>query len=176
MPGPSLASRAFRVAASSAVLVLATAACGGTDEVTMPPLTPEPGLETPASVGAATQASAAPKDTFPARLTLFKFLRGIAINDARVCAHLAPEYERTVFGAEGGCRRGLAQARSRLRPQDLTALRGVTVPTARPGSQPGDLVVDFATLRWRTAPARPGGLLASTYTLRQDGGRWLIVG
>jgi hypothetical protein len=49
------------------------------------------------------------------------------------------------------------------------------VPTAQPGSQPGDLVVAYATLRWRTAPARPGGLLASRFTLRQANGRWLVV-
>jgi hypothetical protein len=155
-----------RVAALVPFLLLT--ACGGTGEVTMPPLTSEPGYELP------TESAAA--DTLPARMTLYKFLRGIANGDTNACATLAPAYERTLFGAEGGCRTGLAQARSKLRPQDLVALRGVTVPTAQPGSRPGDFVVGFAALRWRTAPARPGGVLASQYTLREADGRWLIVG
>ncbi|MGI5206902.1 hypothetical protein ACQEU6_35660 [Spirillospora sp. CA-108201] len=148
------------------------AACGSGDEVTMPPLTPEPGDSRPAG----TSPAAAPRQTLPARLALYRYLRGISVGSARACAYLAPAYERRVFGGPGRCRSGLGRARARLRPQDLAALRGVTVPTCEEGPGAGECTVRFEHLRWKGAPARPGGLLAASFVLRGDGNRWQVAG
>ncbi|NDU72455.1 hypothetical protein GWI34_07430 [Actinomadura sp. DSM 109109] len=147
------------------------AACGGGDEVTMPPLTPEPGDSPPAVT-----AAAAPGRTLPARLALYRYLRGIAAGNTRACAYLAPAYERRVFGGPGRCRTGLGRARAGLRPRDLAALRGVTVPTCEEAPGGGACTVRFEDLRWKAAPARPGGLLAASYVLRGAGKRWLVAG
>ncbi|MFC5752950.1 hypothetical protein [Actinomadura rugatobispora] len=148
-------------------------ACGGTDEVTMPPLTPEPGDAHPAATAAAAAPAARTK---AARVVLYKYLRGVASGDVKVCASLSPAYERATFGRPGGCRTGLAQVRSRLRAEDVTALRGVTVPAAEAGPGDGEVTVRFEDLRWKTAPARPGGVIAARYTLQLTGARWLIIG
>ncbi|MEV4007925.1 hypothetical protein [Actinomadura sp. NPDC049753] len=164
----------MRVRPSLAALTLLPllAACGGGDEVTMPPLTPEPGDSRPAQASTA----APPRQTLPARLALYKYLRGISVGDARACAYLAPAYERRVFGGPGRCRSGLGRARAKLRPQDLAALRGVTVPTCEAGPGAGECTVRFEHLRWKSAPARPGGLLAASFVLRGRGSRWLVAG
>ncbi|MFF5258587.1 hypothetical protein ACFY4C_06560 [Actinomadura viridis] len=167
-PAARRPSARFRAAALAVLLGTALGGCGGDEEITMPPLTPEPGDERPG-----TTAAAAP--TRAARVVLYKYLRGIAAGDPGACAHLAPAYERATFGGAGACRTGLARARSALRPQDLTALRGVTVPTATAGPEEGEVTVQFEELRWKTAPARPGGVLASSFTLRRNGGRWLVT-
>ncbi|XVQ12295.1 hypothetical protein ACQP1W_06940 [Spirillospora sp. CA-255316] len=158
--------------ALGACLGASLGACGGADEVTMPPLTPEPGGAPPA----ATAAAAAPARTQAARVVLYKYLRGVASGDVKVCASLSPAYERATFGRAGGCRTGLAQVRNGLRPEDLAALRGVTVPTAEAGPGDGEVTVRFEDLRWKTAPARPGGVIAARYTLQLTGARWLIIG
>lgn len=162
------ARQAFLCAAVGVML----ASCGGNDEVTMPPLTPEPGDEQPS----ATAPVAAPANTYAARVVLYKYLRGVASGDSGVCAHLSPTYERATFGKPGGCRTGLARVRGGLRPQDLRALRGVTVPTAESGPEEGQVTVRFESLRWKTGRARRGGVIAAQYTLRLTGSRWLITG
>ncbi|MFA1548560.1 hypothetical protein [Actinomadura chokoriensis] len=146
-------------------------ACGGQDKVTMPPLTPEPGdsqlVDTTGTVSA--------KESFPARLALYKYLRGVAAGNARVCAYLTPAYQREVFGGPAACRAGFAQARARLRPQDVLALRGVTVPVCEPGPGNGDYLVRFEDLDWKGEPARPGGLLTASFTLSRSGAYWQIT-
>jgi hypothetical protein len=152
-------------------LVLGLAACGGKEEAGMPPLTPEPGDSRLADV------TAPAKDSLPARLVLYRFLRGVAAGNVKVCGLLAPAYDRTAFGRAGGCRSGgLAAARSKLRPADLIALRGVTVPTCDGGPGEGEYTVAFGDLKWKGDPARPGGVLAAQFTLRKTGARWLITG
>ncbi|MFD0685284.1 hypothetical protein [Actinomadura fibrosa] len=166
------------LAALSALAFGALGACGGDDKVTMPPLTPEPGdsrlADSRGDGGAGGAGAASAKASLPARLVLYRFLRGVAAGDARVCAHLAPAYQRSVFGAPAGCRAGLGPARAKLRPKDIAALRGVTVPAAEDGPGAGAYTVRFEDLKWRGEPARPGGLLAARYTLRRSGARWLI--
>jgi hypothetical protein len=152
-------------------LALGPAACGGKEEAGMPPLTPEPGDSRLVDV------TAPAKDSLPARLVLYKYLRGIAAGNVKVCALLAPAYDRAAFGRAGGCRSGgLAAARAKLRPADLAALRGVTVPVCDDGPGEGEYTVDFADLKWKGDPARPGGVLAANYTLGKTGTRWLITG
>ncbi|TDD81240.1 hypothetical protein [Actinomadura rubrisoli] len=157
-------------AALPVVLVLASlSACGG-NEITMPPLTPEP-----VDSRLAGTSDTPPEQSLAARLVLYRFLHGVAAGNVRVCAHLAPAFERAAFGGPGRCRSGLRQARARLRPPDIAALRGVTVPVAEDGPGDGDYTVRFEDLKWRGEPARPGGLLAARFTLRKTGGRWLIT-
>ncbi|MDL4775997.1 hypothetical protein [Actinomadura xylanilytica] len=150
--------------------VLALTACGGEDRATMPPLTPEPGDARPLA-----PAGAPPEQSRAARMVLYRYLRGVAAGDAKVCASVTPAYERATFGKPGGCGSGLAAARARLRAQDRAALRTVTVPTGQAGPGPDDFTVRFEDLRWKGEPARPGGLLAAGFTLRKTGARWLIT-
>lgn len=163
----------MRVRLFLAVLLLPAAlgACGGEDEVTMPPLTPEPGD----SQWTDTAGTTSSEESFPARLALYKYLRGIAVGNVRACAFLTPAYERATFGKPGGCRSGLSRARARLRPQDLAALRGVTVPACEEGPGDGEYTVRFEHLEWTGEPARPGGLLAASFTLRKSGRYWQIA-
>lgn len=160
--------RPFLVAVLALLPLLS--ACGGKGEVTMPPLTPEPGDSQ--LVDTATTSA---QESFPARLALYRYLRGVAVGNARVCAYLAPAYQRKVFGGPAACRTGFAQARARLRQQDLLALRGVTVPLCEPGPGQGAYTVRFEDLDWKGEPARPGGLLAAGFTLRKSGAYWQIT-
>ncbi|MFB4313287.1 hypothetical protein [Actinomadura sp. 21ATH] len=164
---------ASRLAALALVplLVTAPAACGE-DEPEMPPLTPEPGDALPAARSSAPPAA----QSRAARLVLYKYLRGIAAGDTKVCAHLAPGYESATFPERGGCEKGLAAAKAKLRPQDVTALKSVTVPAAEAGPDEGEVTVAFEDLKWKAEPARPGGVLAARYTLARTGERWLITG
>jgi hypothetical protein len=146
-------------------------ACGGRDEVTMPPLTPEPGD----SQFVVTRETTSAKESFPARLALYRYLRGIAAGNPKSCAFLTPAYQRRVFGGPAACRTGFAQARAKLRPQDLAALRGVTVPVCEPGPGEGDYTVRFEDLAWKGEPARPGGLLTESFTLHKTGPYWQIT-
>ncbi|WP_149259190.1 hypothetical protein [Actinomadura sp. K4S16] len=165
--------RARRFVAALTLLPL-LAGCGGGNEVTMPPLTPEPGDSRPAPDAS---ASAAPqRRTLPARMALYKYLRGVAVGNVKACAYLAPAYERRVFGGPGRCHSGLGRVRAKLRPQDLAALRGVTVPACQVGPGGADCTVRFEDLRWKGAPARPGGLLAASFVLRRNGARWQVAG
>jgi len=120
-------------------------------------------------------ATVPPQESLPARLVLYRFLRGVAAGDVRVCGYLIPEYEQDAFGAVGGCRSGLAAERRRLGARTLAALRGVTVPMARRGPGDNEMTVRFGDLRWRTAPPEPAGLLAERFVLRRVGGRWRIA-
>ncbi|HEX2314425.1 MAG TPA: hypothetical protein VHJ17_11850 [Thermomonospora sp.] len=155
--------------------VPALGACGafaGSDEPAIPPLVWESGdprLSDPSP------ATAPPGESLPGRVALYRYLRGVASGDVRACALLTPEYEESAFGEAGGCRAGLAAARARLGTRNLAALRGVTVPVARPGPGPDGLTVRFADLRWRTGRGTPGGLLAERFVLRRVDGRWLIA-
>lgn len=156
---------------AAALLVLPLlGACGGQDRVTMPPLTPEPGDSQPAAPVAAMPA----KQTFPARFVLYRYLRGIAAGNAGVCGYLTPAYQRAVFGGPAACRAGFVRARAKLRPQDIAALRGVTVPSCEPGPG-GGYTVRFEDLAWKGEPARPGGLLTASFTLRGSGAHWRIT-
>ncbi|WP_433474418.1 hypothetical protein ACQPZP_37560 [Spirillospora sp. CA-142024] len=146
-------------------------ACGGKDDVTMPPLTPEPSD----SRFVVPSNASSPQETLPARLALYKYLRGVAAGNVKSCAYLTPEHERRVFGAPGRCRSGLARARAKLGPRNVAALRGVTVPVCAKGSG-GDCTVRFEDLRWKGEPASPGGLLAASFTLRKTRTYWQIAG
>ncbi|MFC4049341.1 hypothetical protein ACFOY4_06580 [Actinomadura syzygii] len=160
-----------RVLFAVVFLFAASTACGGEPDLSMPPLTPEPGDSR--LVGGATRA--APADTFPARLALYKYLRGVAVGNVRACTYLTPEFERAAFGRAGGCRAGFLRARAQLRPQDVAALRGVTVPACEDGPADGEYTVRFEQLKWAGEPARPGGLLAAAFTLRKTGPYWQLA-
>ncbi|WP_067488536.1 hypothetical protein [Actinomadura hibisca] len=148
-------------------LALPAAACSGD------PAPAKPAAGTPPRPSARTALP--PKQTAAARTALTKYLRGLAAGDAKVCGLTTPAYERAVYGKPGGCRPGLPQARRKLRPKDLAALRTVTVPTAEPGAGPGEYSVQFEDLKWKAEPARPGGVLAARFTLHKSGPHWLLV-
>ncbi|MEU5993784.1 hypothetical protein ABZ806_32835 [Spirillospora sp. NPDC047418] len=150
-------------------------ACGGQEEVTMPPLTPEPGDSRFADTTTAAATTTSAKETLPARLALYKYLRGVAVGNAKACAFLAPAYQQKVFGGPTACRTRFAKARAKLRPQDLAALRGVTVPVCRPGPGDGTYTVRFEDLAWKGAPARQAGLLAPSFTIQRTGQNWQIT-
>jgi hypothetical protein len=152
---------------------IAVSGCGGLGEAEpeIPPLTPEPG--DPESA-AGPSPTVPPADALAARRVLFRYLRAVAAGDTAACEYLTPEYEQATFGEFGGCRSGLAEARREFDPADLTALRGVTVPTGQAGPRSGEFTVRFADLRWRADPAQPGGLLAARFVLRKSEKNWLI--
>ncbi|REE98481.1 hypothetical protein [Thermomonospora umbrina] len=155
--------------------VPALGACGAFDEPDEPGIPPlvwesgDPRLTDPRPV----TASAA--ETREARVVLYRYLRGLAAGDVRICALITPEYEESVFEGPRRCRGRLGTVRERLGARNLAALRGVTVPVARPGPGPGRFTVRFTDLRWRTGRAAPGGPLAERFVLRRVDDRWLIV-
>ncbi|TYB48282.1 hypothetical protein [Actinomadura chibensis] len=167
----------MRVRALFAVVSLfaASTACGGEPDLSMPPLTPEPGDSRLVDGATAETTTEAAADSFPARLALYKYLRGVAAGNVRACAYLTPEFERAAFGRAGGCRAGFLRARARLRPRDVAALRGVTVPACEDGPADGEYTVRFEQLEWAGEPARPGGLLAASFTLRKTGPYWRLA-
>ncbi|MBC6456793.1 hypothetical protein [Actinomadura sp. HBU206391] len=156
------------IAALVLVPLLASCGSGGDIETSIPPLTPEPTITLPP------QDAASERRSLPARTVLYRYLRSLAAGDPRGCGHLAPAYDRATFGS-GGCRNWMPQAARRLTAGDLNALRGVTVPIASEGPGRADYTVHFTDLQWRTEPAQPGDVLASSYVIRRTGTRWLIV-
>jgi hypothetical protein len=159
-----------RLPIAALVLVPTLAACGSGAETdtSIPPLTPEPTITLPP------QDAAIERQSLPARTVLYRYLRNIAAGDPRGCGHLAPAYDRATFGSRG-CRNWMPEAARRLPAGDLNALRGVTVPIANEGPGQAEYTVHFTDLQWRTEPADPGDVLASSYVLRRVGARWLIV-
>jgi hypothetical protein len=170
------------VAGPAAVLAasLSLGACGpGTDDDSLPPLTPEPSLSVPPSEPsepAARPGRSGSRASYPARLALMKFLRGVGAGDVRACGHVAPAYARTAFADQGGCAQWIADAGARLSPEQGEQLRTVLVPRAAPGPRPGQYTIRPADLRWRPAGAvAPHGVVAARYVLARTGSRWLII-
>jgi hypothetical protein len=141
--------------------------CGSKADMSMPPLTPEPTVPLPPEDGAVLRQS------YPARVVLYRYLRGVAAADVRACVYLAPAYARATFGRTG-CRAWVAQAGRHMAPADLVALRQVTVPAATPGPGRGSYTVEFTDLQWSTGRPEPGGVLRSRYVIRSYGARWRI--
>jgi hypothetical protein len=156
-------------------LLPALVACGDPEvDLSMPPLTPEPAITLPPAEPEPMDP-AVTKASYPARLALYNYLRGMAAGNPRACALLAPAYDRATFGA-AGCRAWVPQVGRHMAAAELTALRNVVVPTALPGPGEAEYTVRFADLQWRTEPAKPSGVLAARYVLRRVGARWFIVG
>ncbi|MGP4026578.1 hypothetical protein [Actinomadura sp. 3N407] len=159
-----------------ALLLPALGACGGGDEITMPPLTPEPDD----SRFAADIGAVSPQESLPARLTLYKYLRAIAAGSTAACTYTSADFDRARFG-ERGCEAGFRRARAGLGPGDVTALRRVTVPAAEKGPD-GSYTVRHEDLKWRGGPARlqpkpghpPHAFFLDTYTIREYEGRWVL--
>lgn len=158
------------------------AACGNSQsDDTLPPLTPEPSLSVPALESTAPQpattsaSGAGARASYPARLVLMKFLRGVAAGEARVCGYLSPAYDRKAFARAGGCAKWIGTVATRLTADQLGRLRTVQVPGASPGPGTGQYTIRLRDLRWRPAQATPPDFVARQYVLAKTGGRWLIV-
>jgi hypothetical protein len=164
----------IRLVFTSLAFIPALIACGAEADMSIPPLTPEPTISLPPADPAETADPAAGKASYPARLALYNYLRGMAAGNPRACAYLAPAYDRATFG-KAGCRAWVPQVDRQLPAADLTALRQVVVPTATRGPGSADYTVRFADLEWRTEPAKPSGVLAARYVIRRIGARWFIV-
>jgi hypothetical protein len=173
-------------AATGATLVagsLLLSACGGArDDDSLPPLTPEPALSLPAddSPPPALESNApasrsGSRATYPARLVLMRFLRGVGAGDQRACGLLSPSYARTAFAAGGGCQRWIGSVPRRLTPDELHLLRTVQVLGATPGPRPGQYTIRPADLKWAASAAVPKDVVAQRYVLARAGGRWIVV-
>jgi hypothetical protein len=172
---------------------LSLSGCGGSQpDDSLPPLTPEPALSVPSadsqppSVEASPPASpAAPasrsglRASYPARLALMRFLRGVGAGDGQVCGLVSPSYARTAFAAAGGCQKWIGAIPARLTPDELHQLRTVQVLGAAPGPRQGQYTVRPADLRWATSAAVRKDVLfpagAQQYVLARAGGRWVVV-
>jgi hypothetical protein len=189
--GSVLARRLLRIPGARVLLVAVSVAvagplltgCGGLgqDDDPLPPLTPEPGLSLP-QASSPPQASGPPsasrsgtRASYPARLALMQFLRGVGAGDRRVCGLLAPSYARTAFAADGGCAAWIGAAPTRLTPDELHGLRTVRVLGATPGPRPGQFTVRPADLRWSSGGGVPRDVVAQRYVLARVGGRWLVI-
>jgi hypothetical protein len=157
------------------VLIPAFAACGGSKaDLSIPPLTPEPTIALPPADPTEAANPAETRASFPARLALDNYLRGLAAGNPRACTYLAPAYDRATFGTTG-CRAWVPQVRRQVPAADRTALRSVVVPAATPGPGSAEYTVRFADLRWRTEPAKPSAILPARFVLRRIAGQWKIV-
>jgi hypothetical protein len=167
------------VAASAATIPLLAACGGGTDDDSLPPLTPEPSLSIPqaeSSQPASPASRSGARASYPARFALMKFLRGVGAGDARVCAYVAPAYAGTAFADSGGCRQWIGTVAARLTPEERTLMRTVLVPGATPGPEQGQYTIRPADLRWTPrGSTAPDGILADQYVLAREGNRWLIT-
>jgi hypothetical protein len=162
---------------------LLLSACGGTQEDdALPPLTPEPALSPPSadapppSVESQSPVSrSGSRASYPARLVLMRFLRGVGAGDRRACALLSPSYARTTFAAAGGCQKWIGAVPARLTPDEIHQLRTVQVLGATPGPRQGQYTVHPADLRWTASTAMPKAVVAQQYVLGKAGGRWFVV-
>ncbi|HEY7485358.1 MAG TPA: hypothetical protein VH912_12925 [Streptosporangiaceae bacterium] len=153
------------------------AACGSSQsDDSLPPLTPEPSLSLPVPQSTPPPASrSATRASYPARLVLMKFLRGVGAGEVRVCGYVSPSYARKAFAQAGGCTQWIGTAPTRLTPDQLDQLRTVQVLGATPGPSPGQYTIRARDLRWSTADAAPTEVLAKQYVLAKTGTGWLIV-
>lgn len=164
----------MRLPCTLLAFVPALVACGDSEtDMSIPPLTPEPAISLPPADPEPVDP-ALEKASYPARLALYAYLRGLAAGNPRACAYLAPAYDQATFGA-AGCRAWVPQVKRHMAAAELTALRHVVVPTALPGPGNAEYTVRFADLQWRTEPAKPSGVLAARYVIRRVGTRWFIV-
>ncbi|HZB34279.1 MAG TPA: hypothetical protein VE465_29215 [Streptosporangiaceae bacterium] len=162
---------------------LLLAACGGTQEDdSLPPLTPEPAFSLPSADASPpsgeTRSSASrsgSRASYPARLALMRFLRGVGAGDRRACALLSPSYARTTFAAAGGCQKWIGAIPARLTQEEIRQLRAVQVLGATPGPRQGQYTVRPADLRWAAGTAVPKAVVAQQYVLGRAGGRWFVV-
>ncbi|HEX6471162.1 MAG TPA: hypothetical protein VF069_18830 [Streptosporangiaceae bacterium] len=174
-------ARGVRAVAAAAVAGPLLAGCGGAGQADdpLPPLTPEPGLslpQVPNPPAASPPASrSGTRGSYPARLALMRFLRGVGAGDRRACALLSPSYSRTAFAADGGCAAWIGAVPGRLTPDELHGLRTVRVLGATPGPRPGQFTVRPADLRWSPGGGVPRDVLAQQYVLARVGGRWLVI-
>jgi hypothetical protein len=157
--------------------------CGGTqDDGALPPLTPEPGLSLPATESSPAAVASTPpasragsRASFPARLALMRFLRGVGSGDDRACGFLSPSYARSAYADAGGCKEWIASVPARLTPDQLHQLRTVQVLGASPGPRAGQYTVRPADLRWSSGTAVPKDVVAQQYVLARAGARWLVI-
>jgi hypothetical protein len=167
--------RAAAVAVAVAGPLLAGCGGAGQADEPLPPLTPEPGLSLPQAPSPPPASRSGPRGSYPARLALMRFLRGVGAGDRRACALLAPSYARSAFAADGGCAAWIGAVPRRLTPDELHDLRTVRVLGATPGPRPGQFTVRPADLRWRAGGGVPRDVVAQQYVLARVGGRWLVI-
>lgn len=180
-----LAATTTIAAAVTAALAgaLLLSACGGSqDDGALPPLTPEPGFSLPSADSAPPSVETNPsasraglRASYPARVVLMRFLRGVGAGDRGSCALLSPSYARKAFAAAGGCREWIGAIPTRLTPDELHQLRTVQVLGATPGPRQGQYTVRPADLRWAASDAMPEDVVAQRYVLARAGGRWFVV-
>ncbi|MGI8328836.1 hypothetical protein ACRYCC_02655 [Actinomadura scrupuli] len=164
----------------SLALVPPLAGCGsGQPDTSLPPLTPEPGLSLggpsdgpPRDDRTASRSARAPG--FAARVALQRLLRAAAAGNPGACVYVAPDYQKTLFGA-AGCRAWMGQAAGHLTAAERAALRGVRVPAATEGANDSEFTVRFTDLRWSGAAPQPRGILRTEYVLRKIGTRWVLA-
>lgn len=189
-PGARSPRVATVLAAIAVAGSLSLSGCGGSQEDdSLPPLTPEPALPLPSagsqppSVETNPSAAAASRSglraSYPARLALMRFLRGVGAGDGQVCRLLSPSYARTAFAAAGGCQKWVGAIPARLTPDELHQLRTVQVLGATPGPRQGQYTVRPADLRWAARAVVPNDVLfpagAQRYVLARAAGRWVVV-
>lgn len=184
LPAATAATAATVVAGSlSVLLLLSLSGCGGpAEDDTLPPLTPEPAFSLPAadSQPPTVETNSPPsrsglRASYPARLVLMRFLRGVGAGDRRACGLLSPSYARTTFAAAGGCSKWIGAIPARLTPDEIHQLRTVQVLGATPGPRPGQYTIRPADLRWAESAEVPEDVVAQQYVLAKAGGRWVVV-
>ena len=176
-------ARSLLAAIVLAVAPLVLSSCGGSrDDDSLPPLTPEPSLSLPPAVSSPPAVETVPpasrsatRASYPARLTLVRFLRGAGSGDQRVCALVTAAYARTAFAEAGGCQQWIDAIPTRLTPNELRRLRTVQVLGATPGPRPGQYTIRPADLRWSGGASAPEGVVAQRYVLARAGTRWLVI-
>jgi hypothetical protein len=161
---------------------LLLSACGAQEDDSLPPLTPEPTFSLPSADSPPPSVETQPpasrsgsRTSYPARLVLMRFLRGVGAGDRRACALLSPSYARTTFAAAGGCQKWIGAIPTRLTPDELHQLRTVQVLGATPGPREGQYTVRPADLRWAASTAVPKDVVAQQYVLGRTAGRWFVV-
>jgi hypothetical protein len=154
------------------------AGCGGgatAEDDSLPPLTPEPSLSVPGAETTPPAPRPGSRASYPARLVLMKFLRGVGEGDARVCGHLSPAYARATFAGVGGCPKWIGATSDRLTPEELGSLQDVQVIGATPGPRAGQYTIGLRDLKWDEGAAAPEGVVAQRYVVARAGTRWLVV-
>jgi hypothetical protein len=162
---------------------LPLSACGGSRvDDSLPPLTPEPAFSLPSADSRPPSVETNPpasrsglRASYPARLVLMRFLRGVGAGDRRACGLLSPSYARTAFAAAGGCQKWIGAIPTRLTPDELHQLRTVQVLGAAPGPRQGQYTIRPADLRWTASTEVPKDVVAQQYVLARAEERWIVI-
>ncbi len=160
--------------------MLATGACGGSDDDGGASAAPSPKQVSPTASPSETtdpvkEDPGAEEGIEGARAALSAFLRGQAAGDSSVCRYVAEDGDFVTGPAlKGDCRKGVRTSPHFFRPRERLAL-GQILATGGRITKSGEAELPFSGLRWTDGHLSEQTLQPAFVLRRSDEGVWQII-